>query len=108
MVKKDEVLTVEEVEELECVQFHMGGADKLVKSHENLREQNKVLEKCQHNFKHEGLVFTIDRTPIPGTSALYRIYQHKYYCIRCLKIHFTEETYRDNTFSEVKFGATPC
>jgi hypothetical protein len=41
-------------------------------------------EKCEHRFVYQGVVYTHDQYPLPGTGARARTYHDVYFCEKCL------------------------
>lgn len=63
--------------------------------------------ECEHNYEYRGMVFSHSSRPIPGSGALARYYEDRYFCTKCLKIEDVNRSIDGNSYYDVKYGATP-
>lgn len=67
-----------------------------------------MADECEHNFFNDGIKFwQPDDRPMSGGGAYRRKYAIIYRCRKCLSVTAKELDFQDNSYSELKFGATP-
>jgi len=64
---------------------------------------------CEHKFVYRGIVYENDPNPMSGTGARRRYYFEQFFCEKCLtkKDNRLPMQENDNTYYDVKYGATP-
>lgn len=63
--------------------------------------------ECEHKYEYQGLVYEVGDWPMPGTGAHEVLYEHAYYCSRCLAMVYQPTGERHDSYQKIRHGATP-
>jgi hypothetical protein len=62
---------------------------------------------CEHKYVYQGVRYCAGETNRPGSSACNLYYAHVYFCEKCLSTQGQPIPGDYNTYSDIKFNATP-
>lgn len=63
-------------------------------------------QDCEHNFMFQGIVYS-HGDPMPGSGAMYRTYEDKYYCTKCLQVLYRNDRQISNSYQKPIEMSTP-
>jgi|GEM_PF-1890925 len=64
-------------------------------------------QTCEHRFEYRGVVYRVGHQ-LAGSGARHVSYYDCYFCSRCLETRIDKLDCESDTYTDLKFGATPA
>lgn len=63
---------------------------------------------CEHDWRHQGLVYRLSEYNLPGSGARGVIYYDRYYCAKCLETKDRNSRDHGNSYQKPIEGSVPA